>query len=187
MNDPRIDLLARNLTGFSIDLKKGERVLIDAFEVPDEMVVALIRAARAVGAVPLVQTHRGRIAREMARGAQDDALGVQARIQLAQMKSMHAYIALRGGENAMEMSDVPPEKMKLVSKKMKAVLAPTIRLAEEGFPVTEIISRDWAGGEKKLRQSESAVRTYLPNGRAPLTGEILDRKRSCRERVYSCV
>ena len=122
MNDPRIDLLARNLTGFSIALKKGERVLIDAFEVPDDMVVALIRAARAVGAVPLVQTHRGRVSREMARGAQDDALGVQARIQLAQMKSMHAYIALRGGENAMEMSDVPPEKMKLVSKKMKAVL-----------------------------------------------------------------
>ena len=122
MTDPRIALLAKNLTGFSIALKKGERVLIDAFEVPDEMVVALVRAARAVGAVPLVQTHRSRIAREMASGAQEEALDVQARVQLAQMRSMDAYIALRGGENAMEMSDVPPEKMKLVSKKMKRVL-----------------------------------------------------------------
>lgn len=57
-------------------------------------------------------------------------------------------------------------------KKLKDVLAPSIRLAEEGFPVTEIISGYWGGGEKKLRQSESASRTYLPNGRAPLTGEI---------------
>lgn len=122
MNDPRIDLLAKNLIGFSVALKKGERVLIDAFEVPDDMVVALIRAARAVGAVPLVQTHRTRIARELARGAQDTALDVQSRVQLAQMKSMDAYIALRGGENAMEMSDVPADKMKLVSKKMKPVL-----------------------------------------------------------------
>jgi aminopeptidase len=122
MNDPRIDLLAKNLIGFSIALKKGERVLIDAFEVPDDMVVALVRAARAVGAVPLVQTHRTRIARELARGAQEEALEVQSRIQLAQMKSMQAYIALRGGENAMEMSDVPADKMKLVSKKLKPVL-----------------------------------------------------------------
>jgi aminopeptidase len=122
MNDPRIDLLARNLIGFSIALKKGEKVLIDAFEVPDDMVVALVRAARAVGAVPLVQTHRTRIARELARGAQEEALDVQSRVQLAKMKSMQGYIALRGGDNAMEMSDVPPDKMKLVSKKLKPVL-----------------------------------------------------------------
>jgi aminopeptidase len=122
MNDPRIDLLAKNLIGFSIAMKKGERVLIDAFEVPDDMVVALVRAARAVGAVPLVQTHRTRIARELALGAQEPALDVQSRVQLAQMKSMECYIALRGGDNAMEMSDVPPDKMKLVSKKMKPVL-----------------------------------------------------------------
>ena len=38
------------------------------------------------------------------------------------MKKMHAYIAVRGGDNITELSDVPPEKMKLVSKKMKPVL-----------------------------------------------------------------
>jgi aminopeptidase len=35
---------------------------------------------------------------------------------------MDAYIALRGGDNITEMSDVPPERMKLVAKRMKAVL-----------------------------------------------------------------
>ena len=29
------------------------------------------------------------------------------------MKKMQAYIAIRGGHNITEMSDVPPEKMKL--------------------------------------------------------------------------
>ncbi len=57
-------------------------------------------------------------------------------------------------------------------EKMKDVLAPSIRLAEEGFPVTEIFSSYWVGSEKKLNQNPSAARTYLPNGRAPLTGEI---------------
>ena len=55
--DPRFTLLADGLTGFSTALKKGERVLIDAFDVPDAMVIALVRAARARGAFPYVQLH----------------------------------------------------------------------------------------------------------------------------------
>src|SRR5881227_2826332 len=63
--DPRFTQLAEGLTGFSTALKKGERVLIDAFDVPDAMVIALIRATRARGAFPYVQIHRARVTREM--------------------------------------------------------------------------------------------------------------------------
>ncbi|HEV7869346.1 MAG TPA: aminopeptidase [Chthoniobacteraceae bacterium] len=122
MNDPRYDQLASQLTGFSVGLAAGERVLLDCFDVPDEMAVALVRAARNLGAVPLVQVHHARIARELCLGAQEEQLDVSSAIQLAQMKKMHAYIALRGGHNITEMSDVPSDKMKLVSKKMKPVL-----------------------------------------------------------------
>ena len=48
--DPRYHELADGLVGFSTALKKGERVLIDAYDVPDAMVIALIRAARRRGA-----------------------------------------------------------------------------------------------------------------------------------------
>ncbi|MEO8352147.1 MAG: aminopeptidase, partial [Chthoniobacteraceae bacterium] len=122
MNDPRFDQLAKNLVGFSISLRKGDRLLIDAFDIPDAMVIALVRAARAVGALPFVHVHHMRITREIAREAQESALDLSSRLQLAEMKSMQAYIALRGGDNALEMSDVPVEKMKLISRKMKSVL-----------------------------------------------------------------
>ena len=122
MHDARFDKLAKLLTHFSVNLQRGEKVLIDAFEIPDEMTIALVRAARDIGAVPLVQVHHGRISRELAFGAQEEQLEVSSAIQLAQMKKMHAYIAMRGGNNITEMSDVPPEKMKLVAKKMKPVL-----------------------------------------------------------------
>src|SRR5688572_33118692 len=69
MHDPRFDKLARLLVTHSTRLAAGERVLIDAFDIPDEMTVALIRAARAVEAVPFVQTHHARVGREMAREA----------------------------------------------------------------------------------------------------------------------
>lgn len=57
-------------------------------------------------------------------------------------------------------------------KKMSALLAPSIRLAEEGFPVTEIFSDYWVASEGKLRKDTNAARVYLPGGRAPKTGEI---------------
>ncbi|MCL4790178.1 MAG: gamma-glutamyltransferase, partial [Verrucomicrobia bacterium] len=58
-------------------------------------------------------------------------------------------------------------------KKMSALLAPSIRLAEEGFPVTEIFSDYWVASEGKLRKDTNAARVYLPGGRAPKPGEVI--------------
>ena len=122
MNDPRFDLLAKNLVAFSIELQAGESVLLDMFDVPDEMTVALIRAVRNVGAVPVVQINHGRVSREMSLGAQEEGLELICSTQLGQMKKMDAYVAFRGGQNVTEMADVPADKMRLISKKMKPVL-----------------------------------------------------------------
>ena len=53
MRDPRYDQLAEVLTGFSTRLQSGEKVLIDSFDAPPEIVIALIRKAREKGAIPL--------------------------------------------------------------------------------------------------------------------------------------
>ena len=47
--DPRFNRLAETLAGFSTALRKGERVLIDAFDIPDAFVIELVRAARRLG------------------------------------------------------------------------------------------------------------------------------------------
>jgi aminopeptidase len=120
--DPRITQLAEGLTGFSAALKKGERVLIDAFDVPDAMVIALVRAARARGAHPYVQLHRARITRELTLGAEEAQYAPHADIELARMQKMDAYIALRGSDNIFEASDVPSDRVQLVSRLMKPVL-----------------------------------------------------------------
>lgn len=56
--------------------------------------------------------------------------------------------------------------------KFKEVLAPAIRYAEEGFPVTEWVSGAWIASEPVLQEDPNASRTYLPEGRAPRVGEI---------------
>ena len=122
MHDPRFDKLASLLVSFSTALKKGERALIDAFDIPPEMTIALVRAVRNAGALPFVQLHQGAVSRELAMHAAEAALDISSGVELARMKKMDAYIAVRGGANITEMSDVPPEQMKLVARKMKPVL-----------------------------------------------------------------
>ena len=121
MHDPRFDKLAKLLVEYSTRLKRNENVLIEAFDVPDEMTIALIRAARKAGAVPFVQVQRGRIGRELALEASDRQLTLAARHELTRMKKMHSYIALRGSNNITELSDVPVAKMQLIAKKMRPV------------------------------------------------------------------
>lgn len=122
MQDPRFDQLAQVLTRHSTKLAPGDHVLIDAFDIPSAMVINLIRQVRNCGAHPFVQIHSAEISRELALGAQAGALTVSKNIELARMKKMQAYIALRGSHNITEMSDVPEETMRLISSTLRPVL-----------------------------------------------------------------
>ena len=52
------------------------------------------------------------------------------------------------------------------------VLAPAIRIAQDGFPVTPVIARQWGGASERLARDEGARATYLVDGeRAPRAGE----------------
>lgn len=120
--EPNYSKLAKVLTGFSTNLQKGERVLIDAFDIPQAMVVALVRAARELGAIPFVNLQDARISRELVNEIDVEQYETQATWELARMQKMDAYIAVRGSDNIFEMSDVAPEKVSRVMKAMKAVL-----------------------------------------------------------------
>src|SRR6267143_859664 len=121
MHDARFDKLAQLLLEYSIRLKRNEAVLIEAFDTPDEMTIALIRAARKAGGIPFVQTQHTRVNRVLALEASDRQLNLLASHELARMKKMDAYIAVRGSNNITELSDVPPETMKLIARKMRPV------------------------------------------------------------------
>ena len=96
MHDPRFDKLAKLLVGYSTKLQKGDRVLLDAFDIPAEMTVALVRATTEAGAHPYVQVHQARVSRELAISSSEDQLEFSASHELARMKKMQAYIAIRG-------------------------------------------------------------------------------------------
>jgi gamma-glutamyltranspeptidase/glutathione hydrolase len=68
--------------------------------------------------------------------------------------------------------------------KFAQVLEPGIHHAEQGFPVSELVSAYWSDTEALLRKDTNAAKTFLPKGRAPRLGEIFqnfDLARSYRE------
>ena len=58
---------------------------------------------------------------------------------------------------------------------MKDILAPAIRYAEEGFPVTQYIAYGWGSGVRNAQADKfpgAFLEVYAPNGRAPREGEV---------------
>src|SRR5256885_15797503 len=107
MHDERFNKLAKLLVEYSIRLKRNETVLIEAFDIPDEMTVALVRAVRNAAGVPFAQVYHARVTRALALEASAPQLSLMARHELARMKKMDAYIAVRGSNNITELEEGP--------------------------------------------------------------------------------
>ncbi len=122
MTDPRMLKLADVLVGYSTKVQPGERVLIDAYDVPEEMVCVLVDRVVQAGGLPFVQEHRGRVGRSMLMVATDEQLEIIGKHALELMKDMNCYIGLRGSHNITELADVPDEKIKLRETYLKPVL-----------------------------------------------------------------
>lgn len=122
MADPRYRKLAQLLVGYSTALKKGDHVLLDMIEVPDEFTVELMRAVRAAGAVPAVEVRHSRVTRELLLGTDERHAALLRDLELHRMKRMQAYIAVRGSGNMNENADVPNDRMSLYSRVTRPVL-----------------------------------------------------------------
>ena len=121
MTDPRFAKLAALLVNYSTGMQRGENILLDMVDVPDEFTIELMRAVRAAGATPIVEVRHSRVTRETLRGTDADHAQLIREIELRRMKKMQAYIAIRGAHNASEGADVPSEKLALYAKTLRPV------------------------------------------------------------------
>ena len=115
--DPRIKKLADLLIDYSCDVQPGEKVLIDyEGECSKNLARQLIKNVYAKGGLPYAQIRDAAITREILLECTEEQIKFKDEIDLAQMKGMQAYIAIRAGNNTAELSDVPSEKLNLYSR-----------------------------------------------------------------------
>lgn len=116
MRDERINKLAKGLVNYSVNLKKGEKVFIEATDVPEELVCALLENVYAAGGIPYVKLVSNRVQRSLLMGAGEESIKKLAEYEAHIMNDMDAYIGVRGFKNNFELSDVPSETSALYQR-----------------------------------------------------------------------
>ena len=121
--DSRIKKLSDVLVHHSCNIQKGDKVLISyEGDACKPLVKQLIRDVYACGGFPYYEIRDSEVSRELIKSCDEKQLDFMKEYQLAQMQGMQAYIAVRGGNNASEMADVPAEKLSLSSRALRPVL-----------------------------------------------------------------
>ena len=110
MKDSRYETLAKVIVEHSCKVEENEKVLVEAFDIPDEFTVTLIRAIADRGGVPLCVTKHNRVLRELYRNASVEQMRFWGEIERRQMEGVECYVGVRGTHNSTELSDVPPSR-----------------------------------------------------------------------------
>ncbi len=116
MVDPRIVTLAKNLVRYSCEVKPGEKVLIENIGLELPLIKELVKEVYQAGGLPFTSIKNNSVERALLLGATADQMKIRAEYEAAEMRQMDAYIGIRSGDNASELSDVPAEKMELYFK-----------------------------------------------------------------------
>lgn len=111
--DPRYKKLAETLVYYSMELRKGDKVLIESIEIPVEFTNCLIETCAEAGAHPVVLLKDLRVQRQLLLNATEEQMLLTAASEQTYMDGVDAYVGIRGANNVSELSDVPSDRMKL--------------------------------------------------------------------------
>jgi len=111
MQDLRIKELAKLVINYSCSLKPDEKVLIESIGAPNSIVVALIREAKSVGAVPLVILKDDNVILELSSIYREQDFNLMADCELYILKKVDAFIGIRAFQNICEYSSLPSSQL----------------------------------------------------------------------------
>jgi aminopeptidase len=122
VTDPRVQKLADVIVNYSTDLGEGDLVLIQGPELAEPLIVEVVRAALAAGAIPHV--------RASVQGVDEAYLGAAGEAQLdhlpayalAEMDAIDARIAIHAAWNTRELSGIDPGKLARRSRAAQPVM-----------------------------------------------------------------
>jgi aminopeptidase len=136
MHDPRIHRLVDILLDHSCRLARGERVLIEAFDLPDPTLVCrLVEGAAKRGGVPFVSWKSNTVLRSLYQTATEESMKLAGEFESARMEQMHAYIGVRGAANSSQFADVPQAKMDLYQQHWWKTVHTDVRIARTKWVV----------------------------------------------------
>jgi len=120
--DSRVKKLSEVLVKYSCDIQKGDKVLISyEGDCSRPLIKQLIKDIYEQGGYPYCNIRDSEINREIILQCGETQLEFMKDYELAQMKGMQAYIAVRAGNNTSELADVPAGKLNLYNRTLRPV------------------------------------------------------------------
>ncbi|EDL63889.1 aminopeptidase [Bacillus sp. SG-1] len=120
--DSRIHTLAKTVVQYSLNVQKGDKVLIEALDVHNyDYIAPFMDAVFQAGGQVFVEQTDYRINRKMMLSGTKEQFESDAKLKLAQMKEMDAVIAILGENNISEFADIPSDKRNIYRKAYKPV------------------------------------------------------------------
>ena len=147
--DPRNEQLARMLVEYSIRVKPGDKVLIQAVGGRTyPLVEDIITQVYQKGGKPFLKLEDTRLTRALLLGAEEDQYEVMGNNERALMEQMDCWVGVRGAENALETSDVPMERMKIMSAKIMQKVHFEVRVPKTRWVILRYPSPTFAQSAK---------------------------------------
>jgi aminopeptidase len=134
--DARVTKLAEVFADHSCRLGPDDRVLVHAFDIPDEAVAEFVRVFQSRKAQVVVRSERSLVRRQLMREMTEANAHTISAIEKYEMEQMTAYVALRGGSNYAEMADVPGATQSMWAKVYGKPVVFETRVAKTKWCVT---------------------------------------------------
>lgn len=117
MKDIRIEKLANNLLNYSVNLQKGQNILIEILgEDGMELGIELMKQAEKIGANPQFNIINYKLLREMLINCSEEQIKLYAKYDMQRMQDMDAYIGIRASSNTAELNGISKENIDIYNK-----------------------------------------------------------------------
>ena len=123
LKDSRLEVLANTLVRYSVAMKPGETVLINASVKAKPLVLALIKVIRAEKGNPIVELSDDEITRELLFSATEKSMDRNYRWLDFKLDDIDCMIHIRASESDYTSQDVPAETKVAIARKMNPLTA----------------------------------------------------------------
>ena len=112
----KVSKLASNLLNYSVNLKKGEKILIEMLGTDcSDLAVELIKQAKEIGAIPLFNIIDYKVLKEIIVNCNVEQIEAYKKYDLIRMQDADCYIGIRSA-NPRELNGISKESMEIYNK-----------------------------------------------------------------------
>ncbi|HSQ27774.1 MAG TPA: aminopeptidase [Anaerolineales bacterium] len=132
MSDPRIENLAKILVNYSVKVKPGDWVVVNANTVAHPLTVEVVRAVLRSGGYPTILTDSDETQEVILTEASDEQLQYVTPLENLIYEKMDVLISLRAASNTRTMTGVDPKKQQTRQKARRKLMETYLQRSAEG-------------------------------------------------------